>query len=71
MLMDRYPLSPQGASASSKLQSPRLLKTLCRIVMKVPITGFRLQQNFSGSNTDGSFTMAISNLFLILLEKLP
>ena len=27
-----------------------------------------IQQNFSGSNTDGSFTMAISNLFLSTFE---
>ena len=30
-----------------------------------------IQQNFSGSNTDGSFTTAVSNLFKSLLEKIP
>ena len=29
-----------------------------------------LQYNFSGSNTDGSFTTAVSNSFLSLLEKI-
>ena len=29
----------------------------------------RIQQNFSGSNTDGSSTTAVSNSFLCLLEK--
>ena len=30
-----------------------------------------IQQNFSGSNTDGSFTTAVSNPFLSPLEKNP
>ena len=30
-----------------------------------------IQQTFSGMNTDGSFTTAISNLFLSPLEKIP
>ena len=32
---------------------------------------FLLQYNFSGSNTGGSFTMAVSNSFLSLLAKIP
>ena len=32
---------------------------------------YHIQQNFSGSNTDGSFTMAVSNSFLSPLGKLP
>ena len=31
----------------------------------------KLQSKFSGSNTDGSFTTAVSNLFLSPLEKIP
>ena len=31
---------------------------------------FPIQYTFSGSNTDGSFTTAISNLFLSPLEKI-
>ena len=31
--------------------------------------GKQLQYTFNGSNTDGSFTMAVSNSFLSLLEK--
>ena len=30
-----------------------------------------IQQNFSGLNTDGSFTTAVSNLCLSPLEKVP
>ena len=30
---------------------------------------FHIQLNFNGSNTDGSFTMAVSNSFLSPLEK--
>ena len=30
-----------------------------------------VQYNFSGSNTDGSFTKAVSNSFLSPLEKIP
>ena len=29
-----------------------------------------IQQNFSGSKTDGLFTMAVSNLFLSALKKI-
>ena len=32
---------------------------------------FNLQQNFNGSNTDGSFTTAVSKSFSSLLEKNP
>ena len=31
---------------------------------------FELQLNFNGSNTDGSFTTAVSNSFLSPLEKI-
>ena len=31
----------------------------------------KIQQNSSGSNTDGSFTTAVSNLFLSPFEKIP
>ena len=31
----------------------------------------QLEQNFSGSNTDGSFTMDVSNSFLSPEEKVP
>ena len=30
-----------------------------------------LKPNFGGSNTDGSFTTAVSNLFLNPLERIP
>ena len=30
-----------------------------------------IQKNFNGSNTDGSFTTAVSNSFLSSLEKMP
>ena len=30
-----------------------------------------IQKNFSGSNPDGSFTLAVSNSFLSPLEKNP
>ena len=36
-----------------------------------PIWFLGVQWNFSGSNTDGSFTMAVSNSFLSPLEKKP
>ena len=32
---------------------------------------FLLQYNFSGSNTGGSFTTAVSNSFLSILAKTP
>ena len=32
---------------------------------------FNLQQNFNGSSTDGSFTMAVSKSFPSPLEKHP
>ena len=34
------------------------------------ISSCKLQYSFNGSNTDGSFTTAISNLFLSPLQKL-
>ena len=35
----------------------------CTGIVRSPISNIQIQQNFSGSNTDGSFTMTISNLF--------
>ena len=32
---------------------------------------FEIQWNFNGSNTDGSFTTAVSNSFLSPLEQVP
>ena len=31
----------------------------------------KIQKNVNGSNTDGSFTMVVSNSFLSPLEKIP
>ena len=38
---------------------------------KIRLSILLIQKNFSGSKTDDSFTTAVSNSFLTLLEKNP
>ena len=45
-------------------------QTLC-IIHNKETPEYDIQKNFSGSNTDGSFTMAFSNSCLSPLEKIP
>ena len=47
------------------------LVSLFATVFYVVVSSFDIQKNFDGSNTDGSFTTAVSNSFLSPLENFP